>query len=89
MRSDERKFPWISAVALLYPIAAIIYISLKTPANVPVIIGYGIANIGYLLIGAGIISGTFKIFGLKKRMHVFIFGIFALAVGAVLTNIEF
>ena len=89
MRLDEKRIPWVSAISLLYPIAAVFYISLKTPANVLVIAGYGISNLGYLLIAAGILRGTFKIFRLQKRIYVLISGATSLLVGFVLTNIGF
>jgi hypothetical protein len=66
----KNKSPWKSALALLYPIAATAYIS-TTPSSRFAIAGYGIANLSYLLIFSGIVSGTFLIFGLKTRIQVF------------------
>ncbi|HNT90981.1 MAG TPA: hypothetical protein PKO01_04635 [Smithellaceae bacterium] len=80
-------FPWISAVSLLYPIAAGIYVATKTPASAATIVGYFLANLGYLLVGAGMIKGTFKIFALKKRWHVLGAGALAFLVGTFLSNI--
>ncbi|MFQ5688414.1 MAG: hypothetical protein ACE5GV_17340 [Candidatus Scalindua sp.] len=82
------SFPITSLVSLIYPIAATIYISIKTPANFMAIIGYGITNLGYLLIAAGIIKGTFRVFGLKKRLHVFLAAFFIIIVGFILSNIR-
>ena len=51
------------------------------------IIGCVIADLGYLLIGAGIVKGTFRIFGLKKRWLVLVAGVIAFLVGTFLSNI--
>jgi hypothetical protein len=80
-------FPWVSALCLLYPIGAGVYIATQTPARPPMILGYGLANLGYLLIGAGIFRGTFKVFGLKKRWQVVVAGISAFLIGTFLSNI--
>jgi hypothetical protein len=80
-------FPWISAIFLLYPIGAAVYIATQTPARAPMIVGYGIANLGYLLVGAGIVKGTYRIFGLKKRWQVLLAGVIASLIGTFLSNI--
>jgi hypothetical protein len=80
-------FPWVSTLALLYPIAAAIYIATTTPASTVMIVGYTIANLGYLLLGAGIWAGSFRAFGLKKRWQVLAFGVAAFVVGTVLSNV--
>jgi hypothetical protein len=51
------------------------------------IVGYGLANLGYLLIGAGIVKGTFKILRLMKRWHVLVAGAIAFLIGTFLSNI--
>jgi hypothetical protein len=81
------KFPWASTVALLYPAAATVYIATTTPATPMMVAGYGIANLGYVLLGAGLSAGSFRILGLKKRWHVTMSGVAAFAVGTVLSNI--
>lgn len=67
--ASGRSFPWLSAASLLYPIGAALFIATKyTPPPPPVAIaGYGLANLGYLLVAAGVISGTFRTFGLTRR----------------------
>jgi hypothetical protein len=80
-------FPWISAIFLLYPIGAAVYIATQTQARLPMIVGYGLANLGYLLVGAGIFKGTFRIFSLKKRWHVLVAGAIAFLIGTYLSNI--
>jgi hypothetical protein len=80
-------FPWVSAISSLYPIGAAVYIATQTPARPPMILGYGLANLGYLLVGAGILKGTFRILGLKKRWHVLVAGAIAFLIGTFLSNI--
>jgi hypothetical protein len=80
-------FPWVSAISLLYPIGAGIYIGTQAPASTPMMVGYCLANLGYLLIGTGIIKGTFRIFGLNKRWHVLAAGATAFLIGTLLSNI--
>jgi len=80
-----RSFPFASAICLLYPIAATIHIS-RTPATGTEIAGYGIANLGYLLLAAGIFAGSFRIFGLRSRKAVIGAAVLAFVVGMVLTN---
>jgi len=87
MRIADSRTPWPSAVALLYPIIATIYIAGWTPAGPAMVVGYGLANLGYILLGAGIISDTFQVLGLKSRRQVFSAAAAFFVVGTVLTNI--
>jgi hypothetical protein len=85
-KSENQNFPWPSAISLLYPAAAVVYISTQTPAPTQWVIGYGVANTGYLLIAAGIIKGTFGIFRLKKRWQVLLAGALAFLIGTIMSN---
>ena len=85
MRSTQ--FPWISAVSLLYPILAAFYMSARTPASLPMVIGYGLANLGYVIFAAGIFAGKYRIFGLSERWKVFVVAIISFLVGTLLSNI--
>lgn len=87
MRISVNGFPWPSTLALLYPISGTIYFALNTPASLLMVVGYGMASLGYLLFGAGIVAGTFRIFGLRKRWHVIAAAIGAFVMGTVLTNV--
>lgn len=49
-------FPLASAISLLYRIGAGIFMATHTPAGLPMIIGYCLSNLGYLLFGARIIK---------------------------------
>lgn len=81
------NFPWQSAVCLLYPIGATIYITAATPAGAAEIIGYGISNLGYLLFAAGVFGGTFRILGLRNRWQVFGAAVVSFVLGTVLSNV--
>lgn len=81
-------FPWISALTLVYPVSATIYIATGTPAPPVMIAGYGLANLGYLLCAAGIFTGTFLVFGLKKRWQVLVLAGICFVVGTLLTNMS-
>ncbi|MGD9368825.1 MAG: hypothetical protein PVH87_24190 [Desulfobacteraceae bacterium] len=81
------NFPWQSAACLLYPIGASIYIATATPASPVEVIGYGIANLGYLLFAAGIFFGTFQILGLKSRWKVLGAAIISFIIGTILSNV--
>jgi hypothetical protein len=82
-----RGFPWVSALSLLYPVAAMIY-SASTPAPPVIVIGYGLANLGYLLFVAGIFAGHFYILRLVKRWHVFLCSLIAFVLGTLLSNVQ-
>ena len=86
-KANEKAFPWVSAISLLYPISAMIYVSLHSPAPTTLVIGYGVANLGYLLFAAGLFSGTFKIFKLEKRWKVFLLAIVLFSIGTFLSSI--
>lgn len=81
------SFPWPSALGLLYPIAAIVHIGTDTSAGAVIVLGYGIANLGYLLLVASVFGGTFKILGLNHRWQVFGAAIAALLLGSLLSNL--
>jgi hypothetical protein len=83
-----KPFPWVSTIALLYPIMATFYIASYRPAPpFIVVVGYGLANLGYLLCISGIVAGHFRIFHLQKRLHVFLTAAGVFVVGTFLTNI--
>ena len=83
----SNRFPWMSAVSLLCPILATLYMSRRTPASLLMIIGYGLSNLGYVMFAAGIFTGTYRIFGLSKRWQVFVVAVMAVLVGTLLSNI--
>ena len=82
------NLPWPSLVVLLYPLGAAGYIAATTPAGFAMVIGYGLANLGYLLVAAGIYSSSFRILHLKTRRQVFAVAIVVLVLGTVLSNVS-
>jgi len=85
---NSGRFPWISALSLLYPVSAAFYISTRTPASITMVIGYGLANLGYVMFVAGIFGGTYRVFGITKRWQVFVGAIMAFLFGTILSNIS-
>lgn len=81
------SFPWPSALGLLYPITAIVYVGTATPAGAAMVVGYGIANLGYLLFVAGVFGGTFQILGLNNRWQVFAAAVAAFLLGTLLSGL--
>jgi hypothetical protein len=86
--TSRDAIPWPSTIALLYPIVAMFYIASYSPAPpFTVIIGYGLANLGYLLLLTGVFAGHFRILHLERRLYVVLAGAVFFALGTVLTNI--
>lgn len=42
------RFPWLSAVFLLYPLAAAIHTAMATSAGLSEVVGYGLSNLGFV-----------------------------------------
>lgn len=87
-KTAAAEFPWFSALSLLYPITAMAYIATWTPATPTIVVGYGAANFAYLLLVAGIFTGTFRVFGLRKRWQVFALAVGCFVLGTYLSNIS-
>lgn len=85
---SDRPFPWLSAVSLLYPVGAMIYIATRTPAPPSMVAGYGVANLGYVLFVAGIFRGRFGVFGLRKRWQVLALAVVCFLLGTYLSSIN-
>ena len=74
-----------STISLLYPIVAMIYIATKIP-EVPVILGYGLSQLGYVMFFAGVYKGTFLVFNLDKRLQVFVSAVVCVGMGFIFIN---
>ena len=74
-----------STISLLYPIVAMIYTAMKIP-EVPVILGYGLSQLGYVMFFAGVYKGTFLVFNLDKRLQVFVSAIVCVGMGFIFIN---
>tara|TARA_R110002096_G_scaffold118489_3_gene256565 strand:+ start:28150 stop:28713 length:564 start_codon:yes stop_codon:yes gene_type:complete len=79
-------FPWISALAILYPISAMNSLN-ETPYDTVGILGYGFTNLGYVIMAGAILTGSFRILGLETRMQTFVGAAAFWIVGVVLSNV--
>jgi hypothetical protein len=81
----KRDFPYPSLLGLLCAVAAFLYLA-KSHAPLIVMLGYGIANLGYVLGGAALAAGHFRILGLNKRSHTWIAAVVVWLIGVGLAN---
>jgi hypothetical protein len=79
------RFPVWSTLSVLAPV---VHMLLRSTRPVPLtdLLGVGISQLGYILLGAGILGRGFGIFGLKTRPQLFVVGAIVLLVGIVLVN---
>jgi len=85
--SKERSsFPWLSTLAMLYPIGAQVTIANHGAPLLPTL-GYGFANLGYLLLGAGVLAGSFRALGFRYRIPTLIAAVAVWLVGTMLSNL--
>jgi hypothetical protein len=82
----RRGFPYPSLLALLYPLVAILAM-VKTPAPPVLMLGYGFANLGYLLGAATLFPGHFRILGLDDRITTLIAAAAFWVIGFALSNV--
>ena len=83
---EQPSFPWISSLTMLYPMVAMVTIANQ---GVPIlsILGYGFANLGYLLFCAGILAGSFRVLGFRYRIPTIIAAVVIWIMGTVLSNL--
>lgn len=90
LRSESPKFkegwPWISFIGLLYPVLAMTHVARIEESSATDIIGYGFANLGYLLFASALISGSFKALNLQKRTSTFVIAAICWCIGYYLSN---
>ncbi len=82
-----QRFPILSLLALLYPIAAMLSAT-KYAVPTTIVLGYGFSNLGYLLGVAFLFAGHFRILGLDSRPPTLIVAVVAWLVGVLLSNIQ-
>lgn len=82
----RRGFPYPSLLALLYPVVAILSM-INIPAPAILILGYGFANLGYLLGTATVFPGHFRILGLDERIPTLIAAVVFWVIGFALSNV--
>lgn len=81
-----RKFPFLSLLALLYPVIAMLSMD-RTPGDIYFILGYGFASLGYLLGAATVVPGHFRVLGLEGRAPTLVAALVFWVVGVVLSNL--
>ena len=85
--SKERtSFPWLSSLAMIYPIVAMLIIAGRGAPFLPTL-GYGFVNLGYLLFATGIVSGSFRALGFRYRIPTLIAAVAVWVFGTVLSNL--
>lgn len=85
-RQDSGGPAWPSFVALAYPLTASMTFPAAASGSIEVM-GYGLANLGYLLGAAGVVVGHFRALGLNYRIPTLIAAVGAWLVGTILVNI--
>lgn len=91
------SFPWASTLALLYPLAAgssvfyqqAVVADFSVPESLVTAIGYGLTNLGYLLLGSGLVFGKFGALRLRNRRITLGTGVVAFLVGSLIVNVAF
>lgn len=77
----------MSRIALLYPIAAAVWLSQRGDVTLRVLSGYSLANLGYVLFAAGLFAGSFRVLGLHSRGPTLVAGVIAWVVGTAIINL--
>ncbi len=83
---DTPGTSWPSALALSYPVVAMLSFA-QYDAPPTIVLGYGLSNLGYLLLGAGVVAGHFRILGFNYRAPTLIAGGTCWIAGVVLSNL--
>ena len=83
---ERTDFPWISWLTMLYPIVAMVKISNQGAPILPTL-GFGFANLGYLLLVAGILAGGFRALGFSYRIPTLIAAVSIWIVGTMMSKL--
>jgi hypothetical protein len=81
------KLPWISAVGLLCAVAVTTWV-VRLRASWFGAAGFGLSNLGYFLVVAGLATGHFGVLGLKRRWQVFLAAGVASVASVILVNLH-
>ena len=84
MGQINERFPIWSFLSLVYPLSAMGWMLFTTPAGFLMSLGYGVANLAYLLLAAGLIFGRFGILRLKGRWKTVLAAVIVWMCGTVL-----
>jgi len=71
---------------MFYPIAAMLIIANRGVSTLPTL-GHGFANLGYLLFGSGILTGSFHTLGFRYRIPTIITAVAVWFMGMLLSNV--
>lgn len=82
---SARGTPIWSALALIIPAASFLQTRSNT-ASFSLALGSAISNLGYVLLAAGIVAGTFHVLALRTRAQVFVAAAAAWLLGVLLSN---
>ena len=77
-----------SIFSLLFPLAATLWIGSSAEASAYDVIGYGMANLGYLMFFAAWGAGTFNVFHLTRRWQLYVAGTALIVAGTVIVNFK-
>ena len=86
-------FPWPSTIALLYPLVAGALVNQQAtaashPAPGLLALGYGLANLGYLLAPSGLVFGRFGAFRLRSRRATLGTALAVFLLGTFISNVS-
>ena len=79
-------FPWPSTIALAFPAIVAGYLVYHR-APLMTVVGEVIANLGYTLVAAGVVSNSFAIFRLHGHLRIFAVAVACIVSGMVLSAI--
>ena len=79
-------FPWPSTIALAFPAIVAGYLVYHR-APLMTVVGDCIANLGYTLLAAGVVSNSFAIFKLHGHLRIFAVAVACILAGVLLSSI--
>jgi hypothetical protein len=94
LRTGQYHLPWGSGLGILLVVANLYLMvaqaTAETGSTPPLLTttGYGIAQLGYVLLAIGIVKGRFGILGILRRKTALLFGVVALICGTMIMNHE-
>lgn len=86
--SPSPTTPWVSMLAMVYPVAGALFFARRAPEESTLgVVAYGIAQLGYVLVFAGIVAGSFQALGLSGRLRTIAVGLLVLVLETLLSNV--
>jgi hypothetical protein len=84
--ADRPRRMWASTIGLLYPMIAIVVVG-DGGAPPVVSLGFGLCQLGYLLLFSGFIAGRFRVLGFHYRVPTIIAAAGSWIIGVILSNL--